>query len=167
MSTLETLQLQLTTHLSDDGFMGDYFDRRHQGLNMWLKSASRLRTLRLSMPDSGDELSVQIEEIIKDTTWPELQELSLSGFDTTEGELVDLLLCHKRTLRLLSLSCIYLHHGTRSRTWTRLAGTLPELRHVRLCGEFSEYTDSEGFLCPGGDDQCSQRPRRRHYTQRR
>lgn len=112
---------------------------RNGVLKTWLGVASELRVLKLIMPMlAGGPAFLRTRDVIPEKTWPKLRELGLSDFETTEGDLVDLLLRHKESLRRLSLSHLDLVAGEWESAFRRIGGKLPKLRKIKLRGSFLE-----------------------------
>jgi hypothetical protein len=142
-----------------DEFEPDYeqvFHQFNENLNFHaheiLSAASKLRSLKLQLPnwryhDHIEDTYGQLEPVLRDVTYPNLYELSLSQCEVHADYLIDLCMRHKATLRRLYLKNIMLldDHSSFREVFTRLSGQLPQLRQVHLRGTF------HGDLTPTGE----------------
>lgn len=117
-----------------------------------LSSASDLRVLKLGLPrwseneeeaieyygDEDEQRFSRLELALRNITYPKLYELSLSDCEVAADYLVELCLRHKATLRRLYLSDISLNDldDDWRDVFTRLSGQLPQLRRIKLRGNF-------------------------------
>jgi len=118
-----------------------------------LAEARDLRVLSLELPLNHVRLTVcggaRLKHAIGDTIYPHLYELSISMCEIQAGHLVDLILRHKATLRRLYLGHLDLTAKGRTnwRTiFTKLSNKLPNLRGVRLTGDFLRNRCSDSSL---------------------
>ena len=108
------------------------------GLADMLSAAPNLRTLDLQTTSKFPFPNVaKLERLFGPHTWPKLENLTISGVQSSNEDLVDLLIRHGETLRSLALAEITLLNGTVTEFVKRIQGHLPVLETVKMQEQFT------------------------------
>jgi hypothetical protein len=117
--------------------------------------ATNFRILKLQMPgygraDPDKRPAIGLNLVIGSLCFPNLIELALSYFVTTEDGLVEFLLRHASTLRRITLIAFELERGIWRQAFTQVAGKMSRFYSVELGDAFKAEEALEGASISDG-----------------